>query len=145
MYPQVDWVKRVEDSEARAQRNYEKAEESELERQKELADIGEADTDLGTKVGSGGLGLDPVRAALFPIQLMLGLAVKVVRFTKNVITWQEGKLYQTLIAVRRLSVLQLQYSRNDYSKETCYRETCTRARLSLVTLCARVCVFYYAR
>jgi len=83
-------VKRVEDSEVKAQQNYERSLEVELERQKELAEIGEADTDLGTKVSCGGLGIDPIRAALYPIQLMLGLIVKVVRFAKNIITWQEA-------------------------------------------------------
>jgi hypothetical protein len=36
------------------------------------------------------MGLDPVRAALYPIQLMLGIAVRGVRVAKNVVTWQEA-------------------------------------------------------
>eukprot|EP00537_Pseudo-nitzschia_pungens_P003533 CAMPEP_0172372246 /NCGR_PEP_ID=MMETSP1060-20121228/46652_1 /TAXON_ID=37318 /ORGANISM="Pseudo-nitzschia pungens, Strain cf. cingulata" /LENGTH=1198 /DNA_ID=CAMNT_0013098153 /DNA_START=437 /DNA_END=4033 /DNA_ORIENTATION=+ len=85
-----NWVNRIEESAARATRAAEEANASEAERQKELAEIGEADTDLGTKVGEGGLGIDPVRAALYPIQLMLGIFVCSVRFTKHVFTWQEA-------------------------------------------------------
>jgi len=84
------WVKRVEDSEKRAAQLAEEANAAELERQKELAELGEADADLGTKMGQGGLVIDPVRAALFPIQLMLGIVVKAIRFLKHVFTWQEA-------------------------------------------------------
>eukprot|EP00536_Pseudo-nitzschia_multiseries_P015431 jgi/Psemu1/246838/estExt_Genewise1.C_8860010 len=85
-----NWVKRIEESEERAARAAEEANTAEVERQKELAEIGEADTDLGTKVGEGGLAIDPVRAALYPIQLMLGILVRSIRFTKHVFTWQEA-------------------------------------------------------
>lgn len=82
-------MKRIKDSEDRAERNAKLSQEAEVERQKELAELGDADTSLATKVESSGIALDPVRAALYPIQLMLGIIVRGIRVLKNVITWQE--------------------------------------------------------
>jgi len=86
-----DWVRRIEASEQRAAQETAEAAVAEEERQKELAGLGdEADTDLGTKVGQGGISFDPVRVALYPIQQMLGIVVRGVRIVKNVFTWQEA-------------------------------------------------------
>jgi len=86
-----NWMKRIKDSEDRAERNAKLSQEAEVERQKELAELGDADTCLATKVESSGIALDisPVRAALYPIQMMLGIIVRGIRVLKNVITWQE--------------------------------------------------------
>jgi hypothetical protein len=83
------WVNRVEDAAKKAERAYAQAQQDEEERQKELEEIGETNGDLGTKTGSGGLSIDPVRAALFPIQLMLAVLCRGIRFIKNIIIWQE--------------------------------------------------------
>jgi C2 domain len=83
------WVKRIEESKEKAERDLIEAQKVEEERLKELEEIGEADADIGTKVG-GGISIDPVRAALYPIQLMLGIVCRGVRFVKNVITWEEA-------------------------------------------------------
>jgi hypothetical protein len=85
----AQWVKRVEDSEKKAERAYLEAQKEEEERLKELEEIGEADEDIGTKVG-GGISIDPVRAALYPIQLMLGVVCRAVRVVKNIVTWDEA-------------------------------------------------------
>jgi C2 domain len=84
------WVKRVEDAAAKAERAYAEAQKEEEERQEELEAIGETDIDLGTKTGGGGISIDPVRAALYPIQLMLGVLCRVIRFVKNIFSWQEA-------------------------------------------------------
>eukprot|EP00529_Nitzschia_sp_RCC80_P008506 CAMPEP_0113512820 /NCGR_PEP_ID=MMETSP0014_2-20120614/39536_1 /TAXON_ID=2857 /ORGANISM="Nitzschia sp." /LENGTH=1224 /DNA_ID=CAMNT_0000409189 /DNA_START=63 /DNA_END=3733 /DNA_ORIENTATION=+ /assembly_acc=CAM_ASM_000159 len=84
------WVNRVEEAAKKAERAAAQAAIDEEERQKELEEIGEADGDIGTKTGGGGLGIDPVRAALYPIQLMLGMLCRVIRFIKNIIIWQES-------------------------------------------------------
>jgi len=80
------WVTRVEEAHKEAERKYIEAQKEEEERLKE---IGEVDDDIGTKVG-GGISIDPVRAALYPIQLMLGMLCRAIRFVKNVIIWEES-------------------------------------------------------
>jgi len=87
-----DWVNRIEEAEKRATRAAEEANEAEVERQRELAEIGEIDTDLGTKINGAGITPNPVKAALYPIQLMLGILVRTIRIVKNVLTWQEAYL-----------------------------------------------------
>ncbi len=82
------WVKRVEEAEKKAERDNAESKKEEEERLKELEEIGDADTDIGTKVG-GGISIDPMRVVLFPIQLMLGTVCRAVRFVKNVVIWQE--------------------------------------------------------
>jgi C2 domain len=83
------WVKRIEEAQKKAERATAAAKLVEEERLKEMEEIGDASTDIGTKVG-GGISIDPVRAALFPIQLMLGMVCRAIRFAKNVIIWQEA-------------------------------------------------------
>lgn len=89
---QEDWVRRIEDAEKRATRAAEEANEAEVERQRELAEIGATDTDLGSKVNQAGITPNPVRAALYPIQLMLGILVRSIRIARNILTWQEAYL-----------------------------------------------------
>lgn len=79
------WMKRIEDSEAKAQRAYK--EEEEL--MKELEAIGEADADISTKVG-GGISIDPIKAALHPVQLILGVVCRALRFVKHILYWEEA-------------------------------------------------------
>jgi hypothetical protein len=83
------WMKRIEDSEANAQRAYIQAQKEEEERLKELEEIGEADADISTKVG-GGISLDPIKAALHPVQLLLGVVCGILRFIKHVMSWEEA-------------------------------------------------------
>jgi hypothetical protein len=82
------WMKRIADADALAQRQYLEAEKEEAERLKEMAEIGEADADISTKVG-GGISIDPVRATLFPVQLYLGQVCRALCFVKNILTWDE--------------------------------------------------------
>jgi hypothetical protein len=85
-----DWVKRMEESEKRAARLAEEANQAEIERQKELAEVGNTDTDLGMKVNQASTTTNPVKAALYPIQLMLGIVVRAIRVIANVLSWQEA-------------------------------------------------------
>jgi hypothetical protein len=83
------WLKRVDEAQKKAERDLIEAQKDEEERLKELEEVGEADADISTKVG-GGISIDPVRAALYPIQLMLGIVCRGIRFVKNVVTWEEA-------------------------------------------------------
>lgn len=86
------WVKRIEESEKRAARAAEEANEADRLRQRELEEIGNTDTDIGTKVNQAGIAPNPVKAALYPIQLMLGILVRSIRVVKNVLLWHEAYL-----------------------------------------------------
>ncbi len=86
----VRWVKRIEESEKRAARAAEEANEAEILRKRELAEIGNTDIDIGTKVNQASIGANPVKAALYPIQLMLGILVRTTRIVKNVLLWHEA-------------------------------------------------------
>lgn len=83
------WMKRVADSEEAAQRAYIQAQKEEEERLKELEAIGNADADISTKVG-GGISVDPMKAALHPVQLLVGQICRVLRFIKHVVNWDEA-------------------------------------------------------
>jgi hypothetical protein len=85
------WIQRIEQAEKKAEKSYIEAQKAEEERLKELEEIGEADEDIATKVG-GGISIDPVRAALYPIQLILGVVCRGVRVAKNIIIWEEAYL-----------------------------------------------------
>lgn len=83
------WMKRIADAEKEAERQYIEAQKEEAERLKELEEIGDADADISTKVG-GGITLDPIRATLHPVQLILGSVLKSLRFVKHVLRWEEA-------------------------------------------------------
>eukprot|EP00339_Tiarina_fusa_P025749 CAMPEP_0117019744 /NCGR_PEP_ID=MMETSP0472-20121206/15103_1 /TAXON_ID=693140 ORGANISM="Tiarina fusus, Strain LIS" /NCGR_SAMPLE_ID=MMETSP0472 /ASSEMBLY_ACC=CAM_ASM_000603 /LENGTH=1103 /DNA_ID=CAMNT_0004724777 /DNA_START=181 /DNA_END=3489 /DNA_ORIENTATION=+ len=83
------FMKRVADAEAKAARDYAEAQKVEEERLKDLAEIGDADADISTKVG-GGISIDPIKTALHPVQLMLGMVCGALRFVKNVVIWEEA-------------------------------------------------------
>jgi hypothetical protein len=83
------WVRRIEESEKRAEREYLEAEKLEEERLKEIEEIGDTDADISTKVG-GGITLDPIKAALFPVQQLVGVVCRKLRFVKNIIIWEES-------------------------------------------------------
>ena len=85
-----DVVKRIEESEKVAARTAKEANIAELELQKDLAELGE-DANLATKTSAGST-VNPVKAALFPIQILLGILVRVIRIVKNILTWQEAYL-----------------------------------------------------
>lgn len=85
-----EWVDRIEDSARRAELAAEEAQAAEEERMRELAEIGEVENDISTKVNQGSI--NPIRAALYPIQLMLGILVKGIRVVKHILTWQEAYL-----------------------------------------------------
>jgi hypothetical protein len=82
------WVKRIEDSQEQSRLAYIEAEKAEQERQKELEEIGDMENDISTKVG-GGFSIDPTKAVLHPIQLLVGWIVPKIRFVKNVVIWEE--------------------------------------------------------
>jgi hypothetical protein len=83
------WMSRLKDAEDKAQRAYIEAQKEEEERLKELEEIGETDADISTKVG-GGISIDPIKAALHPVQLILGTICEVLRFVKHVLYWEEA-------------------------------------------------------
>ena len=83
-----EWLRRIEEAEKLAERKYFEAQKAEEERLKELEEIGDADADISTKVG-GGISIDPIKAALYPVQLLLGTICLHLRFVKNVIIWEE--------------------------------------------------------
>jgi len=86
-----DWVKRIEESEHRAAMREKEAMEAEKERQKELKELGEIDTELGTPVNNTDASYyNMVRNTLYPIQLCMGLIVRVKRMVSNILTWQEA-------------------------------------------------------
>ena len=82
------WMKRIEDAQERSKEAYEKSQKDERERLKELEEIGDTETDISTKVG-GGITIDPIKSALYPVQLLLGVICTKLRFVKNVIIWEE--------------------------------------------------------
>ena len=83
------FIKRIAEAEAQAERDYIRAQEEEAERLKELEEIGETDADISTKVG-GGVSIDPVKAALHPVQLLVGMICRYLRFVRNVVVWEEA-------------------------------------------------------
>eukprot|EP00934_Nitzschia_sp_Nitz4_P004679 Nitzschia sp. Nitz4//scaffold48_size128905//13659//18448//NITZ4_003579-RA/size128905-augustus-gene-0.100-mRNA-1//-1//CDS//3329552919//4669//frame0 len=83
------WMKRIKDSEDKAQRAYIQAQKEEEQRLKDLEEIGETDADISTKIG-GGISIDPIRAALHPVQLLLGFICRILRFVKHVVYWEEA-------------------------------------------------------
>jgi hypothetical protein len=83
-----EWVRRIEESEKRADREYVEAQKLEEERLQELEEIGDADADISTKVG-GGISFDPIKAALFPVQQLVGVICRKLRFVRNIIIWEE--------------------------------------------------------
>jgi hypothetical protein len=82
------WMKRITDAEKAAAKATLEAEMEEAERLKDLEEIGDADTDISTKVGTK-ITIDPIRAALYPVQLLLGDFCMYIRFVKNVFIWEE--------------------------------------------------------
>ena len=84
-----EWLRRIEEAEKKAERDFEEAQKQEAERLKELEEIGDADADISTKVG-GGVTIDPIKAALFPVQLLLGVACRKIRFVRHIVTWEES-------------------------------------------------------
>eukprot|EP00535_Pseudo-nitzschia_heimii_P007256 CAMPEP_0197177648 /NCGR_PEP_ID=MMETSP1423-20130617/3180_1 /TAXON_ID=476441 /ORGANISM="Pseudo-nitzschia heimii, Strain UNC1101" /LENGTH=1215 /DNA_ID=CAMNT_0042627229 /DNA_START=106 /DNA_END=3753 /DNA_ORIENTATION=- len=82
------WMKRIEESAKRAELAAKEAQAAEEERLKELAEIGEVDNDLSTKANQSTM--NPMKAALYPIQLMLGIVVRFIRIIKNILIWQEA-------------------------------------------------------
>jgi hypothetical protein len=87
-----DLVKRIEESEKLAARTAKEANIAELKLQKELAELGATDTNLATNTNSAGATANPVKAALYPIQILLGILVRVIRIIKNILSWQEAYL-----------------------------------------------------
>ena len=83
-----DWVKRIEESEKDAALLAEEANQIEVERQRELMEVGDIDT--ATKANQSGISPNPVRAALYPIQIMLGILVRGIRIISNILSWQEA-------------------------------------------------------
>lgn len=83
------WIKRIKETEEKAERDYIEAEKAEEERLKELEEIGDTDGDISTKVGKG-ISIDPIKSVVHPYQLLLGGVCRALRFVKNIITWEES-------------------------------------------------------
>ena len=64
------WEKRIVDAEKLVERRRQQAVADQEEWEREIEEIGEAGTDISTKVGGGGIGasIDPLKLILFPIQ-----------------------------------------------------------------------------
>ena len=66
------------------------------EYQKELAAIGDANVDISTQSGGGvmgtGVSIDPFQALWVQIQTILEQVITILRFTRNVIIWEESYL-----------------------------------------------------
>ena len=85
------WEKRIVDAEKLVERRRQQAVADQEEWEREIEEIGEAGTDISTKVGGGGIGasIDPLKLILFPIQQYLSIACNILRFVKNVVIWEE--------------------------------------------------------
>jgi len=83
------WFKRIKASEKAAEEAALEAQLAEQERLKELEEIGDENTDISTSTGGALAAIDPIRAALFPVQQILGAVLLKLRFVKNIVTWEE--------------------------------------------------------
>jgi len=88
---QQQWTKRVKDAEEAAAKAAAEALKRQEEQLKEQEEIGEAEVDISTK--GGGVSINPLIAfkpILYPIQQALGTVCNGIRFTRNVIIWEEN-------------------------------------------------------
>ena len=82
-----DWQKRILESEERAKKAYEDSLKAQEEYEKDMAEIGEAKTDISTK--AGGVSVDIFKPIFFPIQKNLAIVCRTLRYMKAVVTWDE--------------------------------------------------------
>jgi len=83
-----EFEERVKKAEEEAAKIAEEAAKLEEEREKELAELGDLDTDISSGK-SGGRSINPYRAFLWPAQQYLFMAVKAIRLVKNIVLWTE--------------------------------------------------------
>jgi hypothetical protein len=58
----------------------------------DVKEIRDADANISRKVG-GGILLDPVKAALHPVELILGMVCRALPFVKHVVYWEEAYFF----------------------------------------------------
>jgi hypothetical protein len=80
-------IKRILDSELRAQEAYEESLKAQEEYEQEMEDIGDTDTDITTK--STGIKIEPFKRMLYPLQQNLAIVCRYVRHTKYILFWEE--------------------------------------------------------
>lgn len=83
-----DFQNRVKEAEEEAEKVAEENAKLEEEREKELAELGDLDTDISS-MKRGGVTINPYRAFLWPAQQYLCMVVKAIRLGKNIILWEE--------------------------------------------------------
>lgn len=82
-----EWQQRILESEERNKKAYEDSLKAQAEYEKDMAEIGEAKTDISTK--AGGVSVDIFKPIFFPIQKNLAMACRTLRYMKAVATWDE--------------------------------------------------------
>lgn len=82
-----DWQKRILESEERAKKAYEDSLKAQEEYEKDMAEIGEAKTDISTK--QGGVSVDIFKPIFFPIQKNLAMVCRTLRYVSALVCWQE--------------------------------------------------------
>jgi len=82
------WEQRIADAEEAAVKANEERLQALAEQEQLLAET-EVQADISTQT-DGGMSLDPLKPILYPIQQYLAWACKGVRFTRNVICWEES-------------------------------------------------------
>jgi hypothetical protein len=81
------WKNRVTEAETAATAAYEESIKAQEEYDKEMEEIGEADTDLSTR--TAGISIDPFKPILFPVQQNLAMLCRYTRRAKHVLSWEE--------------------------------------------------------
>lgn len=82
-----EWQNRLVESEERAKKNREEAIKAQQEYEKDMAEIGEAKTDISTK--TSGMNVDIFRPIFFPIQKNLAMLCRSLRAFRAIVTWDE--------------------------------------------------------
>ena len=82
-----EWQKRLVESEEQSKKNHEQAVKAQQEYEKDLAEIGEAKTDISTK--AGGMNVDIFKPIFFPIQKNLAMVCRMSRAFRAIVTWDE--------------------------------------------------------
>lgn len=82
-----EWQKRMVESEERAKKAYEDSLKAQEAYEKDMAEIGEAKTDISTK--AGGVSVDIFKPIFFPIQKNLAMVCRTLRFMRAVVLWDE--------------------------------------------------------
>jgi hypothetical protein len=82
-----EWQQRLIETEERNKKAYEDSLKAQQEYEKDMAEIGEAKTDISTK--AGGVSVDPFKPIFFPIQKNLAMFCRTLRYARAIVTWDE--------------------------------------------------------